>query len=101
MSGVTYLARREIIRRHRTIVALTLFIAGSGATVLSMLAGARQTATSLERFKHVSRAADVELLVSGPSDDQLRRRRARSSDRRSSGPRDSRSRVQEPTTPSN
>ncbi len=72
MHGVMFLARHELLRRYRTIVGLTLFVAVSGAMVLAVFSGARQTATALDRFKQSSRAADVELLLPGVSDNELR-----------------------------
>jgi ABC-type lipoprotein release transport system permease subunit len=55
------MARREIRRRWRGVVVLTLLVAMVGAVVLAASAGARRTSTALERFRDSSLAADIEL----------------------------------------
>ena len=66
------LAGLEIRRRWRRVVALVILVGAVGACVLAVVAGARRTSTSLERFRRQSRSADVELAVGEPSAAQLR-----------------------------
>lgn len=55
--------RCEWRRRSRAIIALTLIVGVAGGVVLTTVAGARRTATSLERFASESRGADVMVDV--------------------------------------
>ena len=61
MGAVRLLARSELRRRWRSVVVLTLLVGFVGAVVLALLAGARRTDTSLQRFEHASRVGTVEI----------------------------------------
>src|SRR5687767_10061800 len=54
-------ARRELIRRRRSAVALALLIGLCGAVVLAAAAGARRTGSAFDRFVEASNSADVQL----------------------------------------
>jgi ABC-type lipoprotein release transport system permease subunit len=66
------LGRINMRRRWRAITALTVLIGFAGTVVLAAAAGARRTSTSFDRFQQYSRAADVEVLVNGATEAQLR-----------------------------
>src|SRR5438132_12412038 len=69
------LAGREIGRRWRRLVVLTLLVGVVGAVVLSTAAGARRSDTALARFNASSRSSDVEFFVGSlapPTPVQLR-----------------------------
>jgi ABC-type lipoprotein release transport system permease subunit len=71
MRAVAVLARSELRRRWRSVVVLTLLVAFAGAVVLSLLAGARRTDTSLQRFDDVSRSASVEITAGDATPAQI------------------------------
>jgi ABC-type lipoprotein release transport system permease subunit len=72
MAAIRVLARAELRRRWKAIVALTLLMGVVGAVVLASVAGARRTATTLDRFGAWSRAADLELNVGDATPTELR-----------------------------
>jgi hypothetical protein len=76
MGAVRMLSRSELRRRWRSVVVLTMLVALSGAVVLALVAGARRTASSLSRFEHDSRAANLEIDAGEVTDVQMRRFRA-------------------------
>ncbi len=61
MGAIVMLACSELRRRWRSVTVLTLLVAFAGAVVLALVGGARRTETSLARFEHDSRSADVEF----------------------------------------
>jgi hypothetical protein len=71
MGAVGLLAGREIRRRWRSAAAIVLLIAVVGAIVLSTVAGARRTATSLDRFNAQSRSSSLEISVGFPTKQSL------------------------------
>ncbi|MCU1457654.1 MAG: hypothetical protein JWL73_1746 [Actinomycetia bacterium] len=76
MSAIAFVARRSIRRRWRSLVVVTLLIGLAGAVVLTATAGARRSASALERFRSYSRAADLELDVNAATPAQLAALRA-------------------------
>jgi hypothetical protein len=62
---VGYLAALELRRRWAKWLALAMVVGIVSAVVLTLVAGARRTGTSLDRFKATARSADVELAVDG------------------------------------
>ena len=72
--GAIWLVSEGLLRRRwRSLIVLALIIGVVGAVTLSAAAGARRTASSLDRFKRASRSADIELAVADPTAAQLRR----------------------------
>jgi ABC-type lipoprotein release transport system permease subunit len=71
MRSALMLARSDLRRRWRSVLVLTLLVACSGAVVLALVAGARRTETSLARFEHESRSADVEVDAGDTTPEQL------------------------------
>jgi ABC-type lipoprotein release transport system permease subunit len=71
MAAVAMLARSELRRRWRSVVVLSLLVAFAGAVVLSLLAGARRTDTSLDRFEAESRSASVEITAGNATREQI------------------------------
>lgn len=72
VGAVSMLTGLEVRRQWRRVVALTVLVGLVGAAVLTLVAGARRTGSSLERFRSSSRSADVELAVLGrPTTAQL------------------------------
>ena len=67
MGAVRMLGRSELRRRWRSAIVLTLLVGFVGAVVLALVAGARRTDTSLERFEQSSRAGTVEVDVGDAS----------------------------------
>jgi ABC-type lipoprotein release transport system permease subunit len=76
MAAVGMLARVELRRRWRHVVALTLFVGVAGAVVLALVAGARRTDSSLARFEEASRSANLELTVGDATKAQVDELRA-------------------------
>jgi len=72
VGAVWLLAGCEIRRRWRSVVVLVLLVGAVGAIVLATAAGARRTSTALSRFNSSSRAATVQLNVTGASPARLR-----------------------------
>ena len=64
MGAALYRARSELRRRSRATVALAVVVGLAGAVVLTVVAGARRSATAYERFREASRSSDVRLVVS-------------------------------------
>ena len=76
MAAVCMLARVELRRRWRHVVVLTLLAGVAGAMVLALAAGARRTASALDRFEGDTQTSNVEITVGDASDaelDELRR----------------------------
>ena len=71
MTALVLVARTALRRQWRGLVVVALLIGVAGAVVLAAAAGARQTSTSLERFRSSSRSADVELDVDQATPQQL------------------------------
>lgn len=61
VGAVGWLAWRDLRRRWRRVVLVTLLVGVTGALVLATAAGARRTSSALTRFKDSSRSADIEL----------------------------------------
>ena len=66
MGAVGLVARCEMRRRWRGMVALTLLVGVIGAVVLATVAGARRSDTALGRFQAESRSPNVEFFIGGP-----------------------------------
>ena len=66
MGAVGLVARCEMRRRWRGIVALTLLVGVVGAVVLATVAGARRSDAALGRFDTASRSTNLEFFVGGP-----------------------------------
>jgi ABC-type antimicrobial peptide transport system permease subunit len=71
VTAVLLLARRELARRWRSALALTMLVGLVGAIVLAFAAGAHRSSSSLRRFVAYSRSSDMELDVSDPTAAQL------------------------------
>src|SRR5437870_2277634 len=72
VTAIVFLARSTIRRQWRGIAVITVLAGLAGAVVLGATAGARRTATSLDRFNRYSRSADVEVTVGDATRAQLR-----------------------------
>jgi hypothetical protein len=66
------LAWMQIRRRWGSIALLTLLVGFVGVVVLASVAGARRTASSLERFEEQYRSADIEIDAGEITPEQLR-----------------------------
>ncbi len=73
MGTIRMLARAELRHRWRSAVVLTLLVGFVGAVVVALVAGARRTDTSLERFERQSRAATLEIDVGEATPEQIER----------------------------
>ena len=73
MGAVRMLGRSDLQRRWRSVVVLTLLVGFVGAVVLALVAGARRTDTSLERFERSSRAGNIEVDVGAATAAQIDR----------------------------
>ena len=71
MAGILMVARSAMRRRAGSLVAIALVIGIAGAAVLVSAAGARRTATSLDRFRDTTLASDVELDIEAATPEQL------------------------------
>ena len=71
MGAVGLMARREVRRRWRGVLALALLVAVVGSVVLATTAGARRTRTALDRFRAENLSADLELAADPPTPQQL------------------------------
>src|SRR5262249_9585427 len=71
VNAVGVLARSEMRRRARGVVALVLLVGVVGPIVLATAAGARRSESALRRFSAYSRSADLELNVGAPTASQL------------------------------
>jgi hypothetical protein len=69
--GVLLVTRAAIRRQWRGLVLLTFLVALAGAVVLASVAGARRTASALDRFAEYSRVSDVEVDVDGETPSQI------------------------------
>jgi ABC-type lipoprotein release transport system permease subunit len=67
MGAIVMLGRAELRRRWRSVVVLTILVGFVGAVVLALVAGARRTDSSLERFETQSRTSNVEVDVGDAS----------------------------------
>jgi hypothetical protein len=76
MGVVRMLASIDLRRRWGSALVLALLTGVVGAVVLASVAGARRTASSLERFEEESRAAHLEVNVGDASAEQIERLRA-------------------------
>src|SRR5436190_23851320 len=76
MGVVGFLARLQIRRRGWQLLMLALLAGIAGGIALPTAAGARQSSSSLDRFRRSSHAADVELAMGDPpTPSQLRQLR--------------------------
>jgi ABC-type lipoprotein release transport system permease subunit len=71
MGAVRMVARSEVRQRTGRLALITILVAVVGAVVLSTAAGARRTASSLERFRTASRSADLEVFVGDATPAQM------------------------------
>jgi hypothetical protein len=71
MGAVRMLARSELRRRWRSVFVLTVLVAFAGAVVLALVAGARRTDSSLQRFEEASRSASVEFDIGEATREQV------------------------------
>ncbi len=72
MTGVTLLVARGVVRHHRrSLLGLTLLVALVGTVVLASAAGARRTATLLDRAQEATAARDLRVQVD--ADDKIPR----------------------------
>jgi hypothetical protein len=71
VAAVLLLARRALVRRGRSAIAIATLLGVIGAVVLASAAGAHRSATSLQRFVEFSRSSDVELDLNDPTPAQL------------------------------
>jgi hypothetical protein len=76
MTAVGMLARSELRRRWRSALVLTLLVGFTGGVVLALVAGARRTNTSLDRFEAESRSATLEVDIGEAAREQVARFRA-------------------------
>src|SRR5688500_16059542 len=76
MAGILMVARAAMRRQVGSLVAIALVIGIAGAAVLVATAGARRTATSLDRFRSDTRARDVELDITSATPEQIAELRA-------------------------
>jgi ABC-type antimicrobial peptide transport system permease subunit len=67
MGAVRLLSSIEIRRRARNLVLITLLVAVVGAVVMATAAGARRSATALNRFDEYSRTSTLEIDIGYPS----------------------------------
>jgi predicted lysophospholipase L1 biosynthesis ABC-type transport system permease subunit len=63
MRGSWFVARAELRRRWKSVIALTLLVGLVSAIVLTALAGARRTSTAFARFGDETRAADLTVFI--------------------------------------
>ena len=71
MGAVNMVRHAEVRRRWASILGLMLLVGVIGAVVLSGVAGARRSASALERFEEASRKADVEISVGDVTPEQV------------------------------
>jgi ABC-type lipoprotein release transport system permease subunit len=71
-AGARLIARATLRRQWVAIAAVTLLIGIAGTAVLATAAGARRTATVMNRFSAFSNNADVEINFGDISDAELR-----------------------------
>lgn len=62
---------REARRRARALVALALLVGLSAAVVLGVVAGARRTASSLDRFRDATATKDAVAQIEGLASDEI------------------------------
>jgi ABC-type lipoprotein release transport system permease subunit len=71
MGGVG-MAVRSALRHHwRGVVVITVLVGLAGTVVLATVAGARRTATTLDRFTAYSRSADIEISALDAAPEQI------------------------------
>jgi len=66
MAAVWYRARAELRRRWRAALGLALLVGLVGAVTLTVVAGARRSASAFSRFQTTPRSGDVTLYASDP-----------------------------------
>ena len=71
MTAVRMVARAARRRQGRSLIAIALLIGIAGGAVLVAAAGARRTASALERFRAETRAGDVELDIRSATPEQV------------------------------
>jgi ABC-type lipoprotein release transport system permease subunit len=71
VAAILLLARRDLLRRWRSALALTLLVGAVGAIVLAFAAGAHRSSTALQRFVTYSRVSDAEVDVTDPTPAEL------------------------------
>ena len=69
--AVLFVTRAAIRRHWRGLLAVALLVGIAGAAVLTAAAGARRTASALDRFRQFSRSGDLELDVGTATPKQL------------------------------
>lgn len=67
MAAVWYRARAELRRRWRAALGLALLVGLVGAVTLTVVAGARRSASAYSRFQATSRSGHVTLYFSDPA----------------------------------
>ena len=71
MRAIGMLARARRRGRWPALLVLALLVGLTGGAVIAAAAGARRTASSVDRFEDWSRAADFEIGVGDPTDAEL------------------------------
>jgi len=71
VAAILLLARRDLLRRWRSALALTLLVGAVGAIVLAFAAGAHRSSTALQRFVAYSRVSDAEVDLVDPTPAEL------------------------------
>jgi hypothetical protein len=72
MGSVAFVARSQARRRWRALVVLVLLVGVLGGLSLSLIAGARRSASVVDRFLATSNQYDVELYTTALSLDDVR-----------------------------
>lgn len=72
LAGARLIGRATLRRQWLAIAIVTLLIGIAGAAVLATAAGARRTATVMDRFGEFSNNADIEVFFGEVTDDQMR-----------------------------
>src|SRR5688572_18167529 len=67
MRAIRYCARADLRRSWRAVLGIALVVGLVGTVVLTALAGARRSSSSLARFREESLAADVTVIYSDPA----------------------------------
>jgi ABC-type antimicrobial peptide transport system permease subunit len=72
VAAVLLLARRDLLHRWRSALAITMLVGVVGAIVLASAAGAHRSASALDRFVAFSRPSDIEIDLGNTTAEQLR-----------------------------